>query len=214
MVGENPSSVVDENTKCLPVTPYEKTKCQIESLLLDKATNDFKIYILRPTRVIGPGGENLKKLIFEILEGTSVANYIRSSIFGKRSMNLVAVKTVVGALQHLCKQSPLEPGIYICSADDDPGNQYDKIESTIRELLEKQAKIKPIPLPIQILKVMLRFSRSGSGRFANRYYSSGKLFHTGFQRKESVERAVREFVLSEARSLTRINFSANNCLPL
>jgi nucleoside-diphosphate-sugar epimerase len=203
LVGENPSSAVSEDTKCLPVTPYEKTKYQIESLLLDKATDDFKIYILRPTIVIGPGGQNLKKMLWAIEAGNSVVNYIRSSVFGNRKMNLVAVKDVVGALMHLCKQSSIHSGVYICSADDDPDNRYDKVEAIIRELLEKQKKIKPIPLPRQILKVMLRFSRSGAGRFANRNYSSEKLFHTGFQRSESVAQAVREFVLSEAGSSMR-----------
>ena len=203
VVGESPSSIVSEDTKCLPVTLYEKTKYQIESYLLDSANDDFKIYILRPTAVIGPGGQNLRKMLSEIEAGNSVMNYIRSSAFGDRNLNLVAVKDVVGALMHLSKTSSFHPGVYICSADDDPDNRYDKVEAIMRELLEKQKRIKQILLPKQILKVMLRFSRSGAGRFANRNYSSEKLFHTGFQRSKSVAQAVREFVLSEAGSSTR-----------
>lgn len=205
LVGENPSTTVSEHTKCLPVTPYEKTKYQMESLLLAKANNHFKIYILRPTAVIGPGGQNLRKLLVEIEAGNSVMNYIRSSFFGKRNLNLVAVKDVVGALMHLSTQSSFHSGVYICSADDDPDNRYDKVEAIMRELLKKQQRIKPIPLPKQILKVILRFSRSGAGRFANRSYSSEKLFRTGFQRSESVSQAVREFVLSEVGPSTRGN---------
>lgn len=63
--------------------------------------------------------------------------------------------------------------------------------------------IKPTPQPKQILKVMLRFSRSGAGRFANRNYSSEKLVRTGFQRSESIAQAVREFVLPEVGASTR-----------
>ena len=203
VVGENPSSTVCESTKCLPVTPYEKTKYQIESLVLDMASYDIKIYILRPTAVIGPGGQNLRKMLWTIEAGNNLMNYIRSSVFGNRKMNLVAVKDVVGAILHLSKPSSFHSGVYICSADDDPDNRYDKVEAIMRELLGKQKRIKPIPLPQQILKIMLRFSRSGAGRFVNRNYSSEKLFHTGFQRRESVAQAVREFVLSEARSSTR-----------
>ncbi|RJQ25926.1 NAD(P)-dependent oxidoreductase [Candidatus Parcubacteria bacterium] len=203
VVGENPSPTVSEDTKCLPVTPYEKTKYQIESLLLDAANDDLKIYILRPTAVIGPGGQNLKKLLWATKAGNSVMNYIRSSLFGNRNLNLVAVKDVVGALMHLSKLSSFHSGVYICSADDDPDNRYDKVEAIMRELLEKQKRIKPTPLPKQILKLILRVSRSGAGRFANRNYSSEKLFHTGFQRSESVAQAVREFVLSEVASSMR-----------
>jgi nucleoside-diphosphate-sugar epimerase len=203
VVGENPSPIVSEDTKCLPVTPYEKTKYQIENLLLDVANDDFKIYILRPTAVIGPGGQNLKKLLWAIEESNSVINYIRSSVFGNRNLNLVAVKDVVGALIHLSKPSSFHSGVYICSADDDPANRYDKVEAIMRELLKKQQRIKPLPLPKNILKVLLRFNRSGAARFANRNYSSEKLFHTGFQRSQSIAQAAREFVLSEVASSTR-----------
>ena len=203
LVGENPSSTVTEETKCLPVTPYEKTKYQIESLLLDAPNDDFKIYILRPTAVIGPGGHNLRKLLCEVEAGNSVMNYIRSSVFGKRNMNLVAVKDVVGALMHLSTSSSFQSGIYICSADDDPDNRYDKVEAIMRELLKKQQRIKSLPLPKQILKVILKFSKSGAARFTNRNYSSQKLFATGFQRSESVAQAVRKFVLSDAAPSTR-----------
>lgn len=203
VVGENASSTITEETKCLPVTPYEKTKYKIESLLLDVANDDFKIYILRPTAVIGPGGQNLKKMLWAIEEGNCVINYIRSSVCGNRNLNLVAVKDVVGALMHLSKPSSFHCGVYICSADDDPDNRYDKVEAIMRELLGKQKRFKPTPLPKQILKLMLIFSRSGAGRFANRNYSSEKLFHTGFQRSESVAQAAREFVLSEVASSTR-----------
>jgi nucleoside-diphosphate-sugar epimerase len=203
VVGENPSPTITEETKCLPVTLYEKTKYQIECRLLNSANDGFKINILRPTVVIGPGGQNLRKLVREIEAGSRVVNYIRSSVFGDRNFNIVAVKDVVGALIHLSKSSSLDSGVYICSADDDPDNRYDKVETIVRELLGKQHQIKPLPLPKQILKLILRFSRSGAGRFANRNYSSAKLFHTGFQRKESVAKAVREFVLSEVVTSTQ-----------
>jgi nucleoside-diphosphate-sugar epimerase len=203
VVGENPVSTVNEDTKCLPVTPYEKTKYQIENILLDKANDDLKIYILRPTAIIGPGGQNLRKLLWKIKTGNSVVNYIRSSVFGNRNLNLVPVKDVVRALIHLSRLSSFDSGVFICSADDDPDNRYDKVESIMRELVNKQRRIKPIPLPKQILNFILKFSRSGAGRFANRNYSSEKLSSTGFQKTESILQAVREFVISEIGSLTK-----------
>ena len=62
VVGKNPSSIVSHDTNCLPVTTYEKTKYQMESLLLDAINDDFNIYIIRPTLVVGPSGQNLKKI--------------------------------------------------------------------------------------------------------------------------------------------------------
>ena len=205
VVGKNPSSIVSHDTNCLPVTTYEKTKYQMESLLLDAINDDFNIYIIRPTLVVGPSGQNLKKMLREIKSGNSVVNYIRSSIFGNRKLNIIAVKDVVGALMHFSKPSSFESGVYICSADDDPDNRYDKVETIMRELLEKQRRVKPIPLTNIFLKVILRFSKSGAGRFANRSYDSQKLFVTGFQRSESVVEAVRKFVLSEMGSSTKGN---------
>jgi nucleoside-diphosphate-sugar epimerase len=197
VVGENPSAIVSEDTKCLPVTSYEKTKYQIENLLLGAANDDFHISILRPTAVIGAGGSNLRKLLLEIETGNSAVNYVRSSLFGRRALNLVAVKDVVGALLHLSTPSSHPSGVYICSADDDPDNRYDRVECIMRKLLGKQRGIRPIPIPEQLLTLTLRLSRSGSGQFANRYYSTAKLLCTGYQRRESVAQAVREYVRSE-----------------
>lgn len=203
LVGENSSITVSEDTECLPVTPYEKTKYHIEKLILTKISDDFKIYILRPTVVIGPGGQNLRKMLLAIETDNNVINYIRSSVFGNRNLNLISVKDVVRAIIHLCQPLSFQSGVYICSADDDPDNSYDKVEAIMRELLEKQRLIKPVQLPKQILEFFLRFSKTGAGRVANRYYSWQKLYQTGFQRSESVAQAVREFVLSEVEPSTR-----------
>jgi nucleoside-diphosphate-sugar epimerase len=197
VVGNNPSSLITEETECFPVTPYEKTKHQIEKLLMDGTSDDFKVYILRPTAVLGAGGHNLRKLLHDIEAGNRIIHYMRSSLFGKRALNLVAVKDVVGALLHLSTPSSHPSGVYICSADDDPDNRYDRVECIMRKLLRKQRGIRPIPIPEQLLTLTLRLSRSGSGQFANRYYSTAKLLCIGYQRRESVAQAVREYVQSE-----------------
>jgi len=199
VVGNSPALHVNEKTESLPATVYEKTKYDIESVLLNTASDELKVYILRPTEIIGPGGQNLKKLLLSIQVGNCAVNYVRSSVYGKRIMNLVPVKDVVGALNHLCKPLPFLPGIYICSADDDPDNRYDRIEEIMRRLLNKPTGLKSIPLPIYILKAVLYSLRNGAGRFVNRTYSPEKLFQTGFQRRHSISEAVEEFVLSETR---------------
>jgi hypothetical protein len=56
------------------------------------------------------------------------------------------VKSVEGAPIYLSRLSLLDHGLNICLADDDPNNRYNKVDSIIKELLEKQRRIKPIPL--------------------------------------------------------------------
>jgi len=197
VVGNNSSSFLNEETVCYPETPYEKTKYAIEKMFLEAANDKLKVYILRPTGVIGPNGQNLKKMLSEIRNGNSIINFIRSSVYGERPLNLVSIKDVVRALLHFSEQASLSSGIYICSADDDSNNRYDYIEALIRALLMKRSRIKPINFPHSFLDMLLRIKRSGSSRFANRHYSSEKLFSTGFRRSVSISNAVKDFVLSE-----------------
>jgi nucleoside-diphosphate-sugar epimerase len=199
VVGNNASSLVNEETQCCPETTYEKTKYAIEKIFLDAANNNLKIVILRPTGVIGSGGQNLKKMLSEILYGHSFVNFIRSSIYGTRPLNLVPVKDVVKALLHLSDQESLLSGVYLCSADDDPNNQYNNMETLMRELLMKKAYIKSIHLPGLFLNMLLRIFRSGSGRFPNRRYSSQKLVSTGFHKSISISDAIKDFILSETQ---------------
>lgn len=196
VVGNNASSILNEESICYPQTVYEKTKYAIEKIFLDAANSKLKVYILRPTGVIGPAGQNLKKMISQIREENALMNFLRSSLYGSRQLNLVPVKDVVRALLHLAEQPSLHSGVFLCSADDDSNNRYDQVEKIIRTALMKKSRIKPMKLPRFFLNMLLHH-RSGSGRFANRYYSTTKLSSTGFQRSISISHAVKDFVISE-----------------
>lgn|SRR3990167_5476875 len=195
VVGNQPVRIVNEVTQCLPETPYEKTKYAIENIFLRAANSNLNVSILRPTGVIGNQGKNIKKMLSEICYDLPAINFIRSSIYGSRPLNLVPIKDVVRALLHLTKWE-VSSGIYICSADDDPDNRYDHVETIMRSLLSKRM-LKTLKLPSVFLDTILRIKRSGSGRYRNRHYSSEKLFKTGFQRSVSIASAVKDFVLSE-----------------
>lgn len=199
VAGANVSPVIDENSECFPSTVYERNKHDIEKIFTGAVSCDLSVYILRPTAVVGPGGQNLNKLLSEILEGNNLVNFIRSSVHGKRKLNLVPVKDVVRALFHLGTHPSIPSGVYICSADDDPCNRYDSVEGIIREVLGKPSRMTSVRLLSYILSFLLRVTRSGSGQFGNRCYSSEKLSTTGFQRTEKISNAVRDFVLSEVR---------------
>jgi nucleoside-diphosphate-sugar epimerase len=196
VVGKNPAAVVNEESICYPETRYEKTKYAIEKIFLAAATTDFTVHILRPTGVIGRGGQNLKKMLSIITHGNPVMNVIRSSVFGARQLNLVPVNDVVRALLHLCDVNLVSSGVYICSADDDAESRYNEIEALIRTWLTK-SPVKTVHLPAVFLESLLRYSRSGSQCFPNRRYSAAKLAATGFKRTVPVVDAIREFVLSE-----------------
>jgi nucleoside-diphosphate-sugar epimerase len=197
VAGVNKSPVIDEDAECLPSTVYERTKLEIERIFMLAADADLKVCILRPTAVLGTGGQNIRKMLSEIQCENSLINFVRSSIQGKRKLNLIPVRDVVRALLHLSSRSSISSGIYICSADDDPDNRYDHVEQIIRAALKQEKRMGRFPLPGWILKLALKISRDGSGQIANRYYSAGKLISTGFQRTATLSVAVRDFVLYE-----------------
>jgi len=196
VVGNNPALYLNETTPCYPKTAYEQTKYAIEKIFLAAATKQLKICILRPTGVVGSGGQNLKKMFLDIRHGNAVINFVRSSLYGARRLNLVPVEDVVKALLHLCAET-ITSGIYICSADNDPDNRYDRVEVLMRQFLKKHARIKPVHLPLFCLNMLLRLHRPGGSHFASRYYSSDHLNSTGFQRSITIAQAIQSFVLSE-----------------
>lgn len=202
VVGTNESFIIDENAECLPSTEYERAKLEIEKIFMGAANAELTICILRPTAVLGTGGLNIKKMLSEIRQENILLNFIRSSVQGRRRLNLIPVRDVVRALLHLCKQPGVPSGIYICSADDDPDNRYDRVEEIIRAALKQERRISKLSLPGYVLNIVLKVGRKGSAQIANRYYSSEKLSSTGFQRTEAISVAVREFVLTEVRRNT------------
>lgn len=197
VVGVNKSPIIDEDADCFPATVYERTKLEIERIFMLATDADLKVCILRPTAVLGTGGQNIKKMLSEIQCENSLINFVRSSMQGKRKLNLIPVRDVVRALLHLSSRTLISSGIYICSADDDPDNRYDHVEQIIRATLKQEKRMGRLPLPGWVLTAVLKTSRYGSGQIANRKYSSEKLISTGFQRTESISNAVRDFVQYE-----------------
>jgi nucleoside-diphosphate-sugar epimerase len=197
VVGENPSLNCDESTECMPSTDYERAKYKIEEIFLNLATDKLAVCILRPTAVVGAGGQNLRKMLSELNSGDNLKNAIRSSVQGHRSLNLVSVKDIVNAILFLANDPVVPSGVYNCSADDDPDNHYDNVENIIRSLIGKPRKLSLPALPSIFLNGVLAMTRSGSARVSNRNYSAIKLASTGFKRSISIRMAVEDFVRSE-----------------
>jgi len=194
VAGATRVSRVVESTPCLPLTSYERTKWTIEKRVLSALARGLDVGILRPTAVVGPGGQNLLKLAASLVRGGAFANYLRASLFGRRPMHLVPVRNVTAALLHLSILPAASNGnIYIVSSDHDPSNNFHNIEEImLRSLGLQPRKLPLLPIPSEVLSLALRLlGRSELGVI--RIYDSEKLHDSGFKPIDSVESAVREF---------------------
>ena len=182
-----------ESTACRPRSLYERTKWAIEQRVLDSVAKGLDAAILRPTAIVGPGGRNLLKLADSVRNGSPFVNYLRASVSGRRTMNLVPVQNVAQAVLHLASlPGPLAGNVFCVSADDDPANNFRCVETTLTQALGLKPRTFPLlPVPSALLSILLRL-RGRSGAEALRQYDQHKLLATGFAPTTSVLSAVRE----------------------
>lgn len=185
---------VTEETKCNPKSVYEKTKLEIEKLLIREATT-FDLIIVRPTSVFGKNGKNLIKFVENVKTGNPILNYIRASFYWKRRMNLVSVETVASSIKYLSESKKLN-GVetFIVSEDDVGRNNFYDIEKCIRKYLGvNNYKIPVCPIPYVVLRAILwLFNRSSSN--PNTIYSNQKLANFGFEKTKPFIEALEHYV--------------------
>lgn len=193
VVGMTQEDWVDECTPCNPVTEYERTKLEIENILLARASGLFEVCILRPTAVFGPGGKNLLKLAKELEMDSQWLNYARSCLFYRRSMNLVCVENVVAALIFLLDaDGKIDHEIFIVSDDDSPVNNYRDIEKRLLEKLGKDFPIQSISLPLLFLGMLRKlFGKPNINPSVK--YCDKKLASLGFKKPLSLEAGINSF---------------------
>jgi nucleoside-diphosphate-sugar epimerase len=194
VAGATRAAKILESTVCEPLTPYEKSKWALEQRVLNASTKDLDVGILRPTAIVGPGGQNLLKLAISLQKGNGVANYLRASVFGTRPMHLVPVRDVAASLVHLASMPvSLNGNIYHVSRDSDPNNNFESIENTLlRALSLRPRKVPLLRIPAFVLPLLLGLlGRSDTGN--SRIYDQSKLIESGFKQVDSVLNAVREF---------------------
>lgn len=195
VVGASPEVRVVETTACAPRTRYERIKWELEQQLLTAVSRGVDVGIVRPTAVVGPGGQNLLKLARSLRNGNAAANYLRACVFGRRPMHLVPVADVAAALLHLADPSKLLNGnIYIVSSkEEDQQNTYLAVETILADVLHVTRWSLPVlTIPLPMLSVLLRLCGRADASI-NRVYDSGKLGAAGFRSVQSVSDAVREF---------------------
>ena len=194
VAGATRASRVVESTPCEPRTPYEITKWALEQRVRNALSTGLDVGILRPTAILGPGGQNLLKLAKSLQTGSRIANYFRACLFGRRPMHLVPVRNVAAALLHLAVlPAALNGNIYNVSSDDDPTNNFESVEAILLRSLGLQPRKLPLlPLPMQVLALILRLLGRSVTNMA-RIYDSQKLLATNVVPVDSVADAVREF---------------------
>lgn len=200
VAGATQDRVVNEETVCVPVTAYERSKFKIEEVFSRAAAGRFPLLIARPTAVFGPELQNLVSLSDALTRGSGSTHYLRRSLFGRRHMHLVPVATVVRALAWLASDAGAtagerdqQPDVFVISADAEPGGDFATVERRLRRALGVTGRRVPAPaIPPGVLSVALRLL-GRSDRDPARVYDSAKLFDRGFGRVDSLEQSIETF---------------------
>jgi nucleoside-diphosphate-sugar epimerase len=192
---------IDEEAVDVPFNDYEKTKMELEKLVVSafKYSNIDSI-ILRPTAIFGSLGKNAQKLIYELKEDSHLKNYLKACLFNTRKFNLVPVSYLVSAITFfVVKHSVEKNDIFIVSADDEINNNYQFVEEAFRLSLGlKKYPIPIIPVPKIILSIFLRIA-GRSNIYPSRVYSPKKLKQIGWHSPELFNDAIIAFSRSKKK---------------
>lgn len=192
--GRTAGGTINESTPCNPIDDYGRRKLAIEQALFESVSSRFELAVLRPAAVFGTGGQGLQSLCDSLISGPCLKNYLRSALFGRRSMHLVPVATVVAALRFLCEaQKPMNGELFIVADDDDPINNFQDVERILMNELGLRDYLLPkVALPAAMLRMLLRM-RGRSEIDPTCTYDSAKLFDWGFVRPILLEDALYAF---------------------
>ena len=193
VVGRTNAVNIAEDTPCYPASDYELKKFAIETLLTERLSSKVDFGILRPTAVFGAGGQNLVSLVRHLEHGSRALLYLRRALYGRRSMNLVALENVVAAIEFLAtSHRPLASNVFLVSDDHEALNNYLDVERILTDALIG-VRVPPTPvLPRAILRMIL----AASGRSQtnpNIKYANAKLREWGFEPATALEPALIRF---------------------
>lgn len=194
VAGNVRDDVVTEATECRPAGSYETAKLAVERLILETHNRGFEATVLRPTAVFGPGGMNLLKLAQDLLRRSTVVNYAKSCLQGRRRMNLVHVDNVTAALTFLIDAPrDVDGEAYIVSDDESPLNNYRDVERHLaRGLGIPYYPVPPVAMPRAALSIALRLlGRSNTN--PDRIYDGSKLMRAGLKKPMQFEQGLTAF---------------------
>lgn len=198
VVGFKEKGIITEDTVPRPAGEYQLVKYQIEKNLLKDLLPDIELAILRPTEIIGPGGQGLLKIVKRLCYANPYKNFIYHSILKHRRFNYVSVHNVVAALMLLATTSLNQKGeIYNISDDDDNDNNYAAVEKIINFGIKNEPKYAlDFGLPPSLLSFLFKFLPSRSP--VNRIYSNSKISNLGYKKVITLRSAILEILSSGA----------------
>jgi nucleoside-diphosphate-sugar epimerase len=195
VVGRTADRRVTESSPCRPVTSYAISKLKVEDAVLSASRDGYETAVLRPTAVFGPGGQNLKKLAHDLVNGSRLRNDFKSVFFGRRRMNLVYVDNVIGAITFLANPAvALRGEVFIVSDDDAPSNEFSSVDRAMRRGLGVAGPLWPgVFFPPWVLSLALRALRKNN---TDPYctYDPGKLLSLGFLRPVAFEEGLSRYI--------------------
>ncbi len=195
VAGRTPDLRVTESSSCRPVTSYALTKLKVENAVLSAGRDGLGVAVLRPTAVFGAGGQNLKKLANDLIEGITLKNDLKVALLGRRRMNLVYIDNVVAAIMFLMKPDiALESEIFIVSDDDSPANEFSGVDRAMRRGFGIAESVWPCTLfPSWMLSMILRALGRNNVDPA-RTYDPSKLLELGFVRPVDFEEGLSRYI--------------------
>jgi len=197
VVGFQARGTISETTPPAPIGEYQRAKLEIEKILQAGLPPKIELAILRPTEIIGPGGQGLSKMIKRIQYGKPCKKFIYNAILRSRRFNYVSVHNVVAALI-LLASTPVEQlgEVYYISDDDDADNNYAAVEKIINSSLGHQSKyFFNIRLPRSFLSFIFNLLPAHSP--PNRIYTHSKIDALGYKKVISLRLAISEILSLE-----------------
>lgn len=199
VVGSQANGVITEDAVPAPVGGYQQAKYRIEETLRAELSPTVDLAILRPTEIIGPGGQGLQSLIRRLQDGRSCTNLVHRSILKNRRFNYVSIHNVVAALMLLACTSVRQAGeVYQVSDDDDLDNNYTAVESIVNSVLGAHPQ-RPfdLGLPRSVISLLFRLLPGASP--PDRVYSHAKLSSLGYRKVCTLRSAIAEVVSYELK---------------
>jgi len=195
VVGLTNEKIVDENTPCNPVTPYEKTKWEAEKMVA-KGIDGCKTVILRPTNVIDetlPGGLNLPK-------SGSLKSWLKVIIKGGECAHIIHAEDIAAAATYFISHQFNAPRCFFVSCDHEPLNTFAGLWSLYNAIQNRKpvdsvqpVKHLPIFIPYFLRRIVRGYSNKGDIR-----YSSKKLLSEGFKFPLGLEGAIKRVINAES----------------
>lgn len=197
VVGFGARGVVNEQTPPAPKGEYQETKYGIEQLFREHLGGTVELAILRPTEIIGPGGEGLRGMIRRLQDGPEPRNSLYRLLLGNRRFNYVGVENVVNGLLLLAVTPSAQSGdVYNVSDDDDPDNRYRHVEEIIRTAIGKGSPRRALSLPAWTLSLLFRLIPASAP--PSRVYSTAKLEALGYRKTKTLRSSILDVITYEA----------------